>query len=95
MDIKHTNTDKNGIFEIFDNDKAIGELTYNKSFDNVIIADHTYVDDEYRSMGIAKKLFDSFIEFVKTNDFKVIALCPYVKRKFDEDDSLSECEYKK
>lgn len=66
----------------YDDDKFIGESTYSKS-DKLWIIDHTYVDDKYRGQGIAGKLVATIVDEARTNDKKIIPLCPFAKREFE------------
>lgn len=58
-----------------------GELTYQKSGD-VLVADHTYVPDELRGMGVAAKLVDALIADARAEGTKIKPLCSYVVTAF-------------
>jgi uncharacterized protein len=74
--------------------EPIAELTFNQSSGNNIVVDHTYVSDELRGQGVAGKLVEKVVAYARENEKKIIPLCPYVKRKLEENaeyhDVLSE-----
>ncbi len=86
MEIKHTNNQKNGIFEAFENGKRIGYLSYDWESDSVFAAMHTVVDPEYRGQGIAKSLLDAAVAFARENGYKIRPICPYVEKVFNNYD---------
>jgi len=55
------------------------ELTFSRASDMLIIADHTFVPDSMRGMGVGKALVDRLIADARGEGFKIIPLCPYVK----------------
>ncbi|NRA29262.1 MAG: N-acetyltransferase [Parvularculaceae bacterium] len=58
---------------------ATGELTWSRVNENLIIADHTGVDDALRGMGIAKALVEHLIADARENNYRIVPLCPYVR----------------
>ncbi|WP_100065791.1 GNAT family N-acetyltransferase [Miniphocaeibacter massiliensis] len=78
-----------------DGDKEIGELTFSSSLKDLIIMDHTFVDEAYRGQKIAQKMLEKGIEYVEENNIKIIPLCPFVKREFDKNPEYQKYEYKK
>jgi uncharacterized protein len=43
---------------------------------------HTGVLPKVEGKGLAKKLLDAMVDYVRKNNLKVIALCPYVYAQF-------------
>jgi len=72
----------NRIAVINENGKAIGEITFVEQPGDIWIADHTYVSDDYRGYGIAKKLVEHLVKRAKAEDKKIIPVCPFVKDEF-------------
>jgi len=58
------------------------ELTFSRTSDLLIIADHTFVPDSMRGMGVGKALVDRLIADARSEGFKIIPLCPYVKSQY-------------
>ena len=78
-EIKHTNNEKNGKFEIYSEGEIAGEMTYTWAGDDKFIIDHTEVDPAISGKGLAKKLVVAGVEFARAHSKKVIPLCPYAK----------------
>ena len=78
----------------YDGDKEVGEITFSRSLKNLIIMDHTFVDENYRGRSIAQNLLALGMECAKENDIKIIPLCPFVKRKFEKNPEYQKLEYK-
>ncbi len=73
----------------YDGDKEIGECTYSQS-DSMWIIDHTYVDENYRGQDIAAKLVDAVVDAAREEGVRIIPLCPYAKRRFEEDEKYAD-----
>ena len=74
MIIIKNDTDK---FEIFLDDKKAGEMLSNQKNENTINIYHTEVDEEFSGHGLGKKLVEAAVTFVRENDLKLAATCPY------------------
>ncbi|NLF20844.1 MAG: N-acetyltransferase [Clostridiaceae bacterium] len=61
-------------------DKAIAEITWVPSRENVIIVDHTYVSDELGGQGVGKKLVDRVARMAEEEELKIIATCPFAQK---------------
>ncbi|MFD2288077.1 GNAT family N-acetyltransferase [Pedobacter petrophilus] len=68
-------------FNLFDQDKKIGEMIVETIGDNLKVY-HTEVDDEQAGKGYAKKLLDAMADYARSNQLKVIPLCSYVALQF-------------
>jgi predicted GNAT family acetyltransferase len=78
MELNH----EKGRFYLVDNDKTIGELTYSTVEDGVISLDHTFVDEEYRGQGLAKRLLNAVVDFSDLKGLKIVPVCEYAKTAF-------------
>lgn len=82
---------ENHRFYIENDGKLIGEIKFTPINDsNVISIDHTFVEESHRNKGLAKLLLDEAINYAKSNNLKIIPICPYAKKKFAEDKSIRE-----
>ncbi|MEG0732352.1 MAG: GNAT family N-acetyltransferase [Vagococcus sp.] len=70
------------VFE--DSGQEIGEITWSNAGETMIIIDHTYVDDAHRGRGIAEKLVALGVDYARKNNKKVMPLCPFAKKEFDQ-----------
>ena len=55
------------------------ELTYSVTTPSLFIADHTGVPDSFRGTGAGLALVEALVAAARTEGFKVVALCPFVK----------------
>ena len=55
------------------------ELTYSITTSTLIIADHTGVPDSFRGTGAGLALVQALVDAARTDGFKVVPLCPFVK----------------
>ena len=69
--------------------KEIGEMTYsNANNGQLMIVDHTGVDDAYKEEGVGKKLFFRIVDMAREEKRKIMPLCPFVKRMFEKNKDL-------
>ena len=85
MKIIHKQSDTKGAFEAFNDEGKMGEMTYSKAGDSMIIIDHTFVDEKFRGQNIARQLLDTTVAFVRENRLKIKPLCPYAKRVMEKE----------
>ncbi|QLE01884.1 N-acetyltransferase [Galbibacter sp. BG1] len=83
-DIKQESSASKGRFYLEKEGKAVAEMTYSVAGSHKIIIDHTEVNDSLRGQGIGEKLLKTLIEYVRSEDIKVIPLCPFAKAKIQE-----------
>ena len=55
------------------------ELTFSITTPTLVIADHTGVPDSFRGTGAGLALVEALVAAARSDGFKVIALCPFVK----------------
>lgn len=83
MEILHTSTETDGKFYISGDDgEEIAVLAYRRT-GNELTLDRTETDPSLRGQGVAGKLLGEAVAYVRENDFKVMPVCSYVVRKFD------------
>ncbi|PVH25153.1 GNAT family N-acetyltransferase [Sphingobacterium corticibacter] len=87
MEFKHINKGKNGIVLALEDDVQYGEITYVSQGDNQIVIDHTGVESFARGKGIAKALVSELVTIARTENWKVVPLCPFAKAEFDKNAS--------
>lgn len=68
---------------LFDGEKKIGEILFPIFKNQIRVINRTYVDPDYRSGGLASKLVFEAYNYLKKNDIKVVATCPYVVKWFE------------
>lgn len=66
-----------------ENEEA-GEMTWSNAGADIMIIDHTFVDPAYRGQGLAEKLVAAGVEKARKEGKKIIPLCPFAKKEFEE-----------
>ncbi|HHW99999.1 MAG TPA: N-acetyltransferase [Acholeplasmataceae bacterium] len=69
-------------------EEYVAEVTYKLEGD-VMVVDHTFVNEELRDQNIARKLLDHLLEYAKTNSKKIKPVCPYVVKMFERNPDWS------
>ena len=84
MNIQRIEHGSKGAFIIKENNERLAEMTYSKAGDKLIIIDHTEVSDVLRGKGAGKQLVQAAVEYARTNQLKILPLCPFAKAVFDK-----------
>ncbi len=84
MEIQHEQTSTKGSFFIELENKRVGEMTYSIANPELIIIDHTEVGEELKGKGAGVQLVNAAVEYARTNNIKIIPLCPFVKSVFEK-----------
>lgn len=68
-----------------DKDEEIAVITYKPADDSdeIVEADHTFVDPSLRGQGIAEQLVERLVEEMEEEGKKIKPVCPYVVNLFD------------
>ncbi|MCD1147236.1 N-acetyltransferase [Peptoniphilus sp. KCTC 25270] len=59
-------------------------LDFRTQSEGIVNAYHTVVKPELQGGGVAGKLYEAFMEYVKENDLKVVPSCSYIDKKMNE-----------
>lgn len=77
-----------GRFELVDARGAVlGKMTFSRATEDLVIVDHTEVDDSLRGKGAGRILFDAMVRWARETHTRVTATCPFTKSMFDRDPS--------
>ena len=79
LTIKHTESERNGIFEAWLDDVHVGELTYQCPIPERMIIDHMRVFEGFEGQGIARQLVMASVNFVRQNNRTIIPVCSYAR----------------
>lgn len=82
MDIREDETSFYILSE--DGKSRIAEITFVYTGDNLVIIDHTMVDDSLRGQKVGNKLVAAVVEKMRREQRKIIPLCPFAKSVFDK-----------
>lgn len=73
-----------GYFYISVDGKQVGKMTFVFAGPDKIIIDHTEVNSEYNGKGFGKKMVAKAVDFAREKNIKIIPLCPFAKKVFDQ-----------
>ncbi|MBK0369032.1 GNAT family N-acetyltransferase [Flavobacterium agrisoli] len=90
MEIQQINDVKNGYFKAVESNQEAGKMTYTWAGEDKFIIDHTEVKESFNGQGVGKKLVIAAVEFAKSNNLKIIPLCPFAKGYFDKHPALQD-----
>ena len=89
------NEQKKGAFILEEEGQRIGEMVISITGD-IMIVDHTEVKPEWEGKGMARKLLNAMVDHARTNQLKVLPVCPYTLAVFRKDpQSYQDVWYKK
>ena len=81
MEIRHDCANQE--FVLFnDENQAIGKITYERGTHGELFVPHTEVRPAYEGCGYAGQLLDALVAYAKSENVKVVPICPYVVRAF-------------
>ena len=93
MNFQHQVDGHRGSFFLEKNSEVLAELVYVMAGQKKMIIEHTEVDESLRGQGVGVKLLEALVEFVRTEEIKVIPLCPFAnatfKKRLDLQDVLN------
>ncbi|MGE6554734.1 GNAT family N-acetyltransferase [Exiguobacterium artemiae] len=70
--------------EAYQDNQAVGEITYSDTRGGKWIIDHTYVDPNHRNQQIGEQLVKAIVEWAREENIKLLPLCPFAKREFEQ-----------
>jgi len=79
MLIQNKKVGTKGIFFIEQDGKKVAEMVYSMPSPEKMIVEHTEVDDVLKGKNIGKQLVHHMVEYARTQDIRVIPLCPFTK----------------
>lgn len=71
-------------------ENPLAEITYKPSGDDVISIDRTYVSNELRGQGMAKRLLEEAINYARSENKKIIPLCSFVKEQMENNKEYND-----
>lgn len=71
-------------FEVLNTaNEQVGKIVW-KLGDGVMVMNGTLVDPSLRGQNVGEKLLNEASNYARTNGYKMLAVCPYVVKKFEE-----------
>ena len=90
LDIKHTETERNGLFEAWIDGTQIGEMTYQRPTPEQMIIDHTRVFDGFEGRGIARQIVLAAVDFARIHSRKIVPVCSYARALLTRTDDYKD-----
>ena len=90
IEIARAEEEGRGAFFVERQGIRLAEMTYSRVSDNLVIVDHTEVNDKLRGLGVGRKLLDALVSWARESHTKIIATCPYAKAQFERDASIRD-----
>ena len=90
MQIQLERSGSKGTFFIEKDGKRLAEMTFTMAGDNLLIINHTEVNDALRGTGAGKKLVTEGVEYARKNNLKILPLCPFAKSVFDRTPAFAD-----
>lgn len=72
-----------------DNGTVNAEITWTQMAD-VMVVEHTFVNENMRNQGLAKKLVDRAVDYARENEYKIEPVCSYVATVFERYDEYED-----
>lgn len=66
-----------------DGGATLGEMTFSRAREDLIIIDHTEVDDSLRGKGGGGRLFHGMVDWARTTGTKIMSTCPFANSMFE------------
>ncbi len=88
LSVRFSEDPPRGRFELIDErGAALGRMTFSRAAPDLVIVDHTEVDDSLRGKGGGRTLFEAMVAWARSSGTRVTATCPFTKSMFDRDPS--------
>ncbi|HAQ07209.1 MAG TPA: N-acetyltransferase [Bacillus bacterium] len=68
----------------------VGEITYRRGGNDVLVIEHTGVDPDYRGQGLAEDLVEKVVEKARNEGFKIKPVCSFAKKEFEKKEEYRE-----
>ena len=65
----------------------LGEMTFSRARDDLIIIDHTEVDESLRGKHGGLRLFEGMVAWARETGTQIMSTCPFTNSMFERDPS--------
>lgn len=89
LNIEHIPAEGRGEFILLKDNQEVGELTY-IHHPPAIIINHTEIKEEHRGNKWGNLLIDKAVAFCRANQLKIIAFCPFVKYRLEQNPAYAD-----
>lgn len=85
MEFAQEDDNKKGRYYLKEDLSGNTEITYVYAGPDKIIISHTGVSEVYKGQSVGKQLVNVVADFARTNNIKIIPLCPFAKAIMSRD----------
>ena len=71
-------------------EKKAGAMTYSIAGEQLIIIDHTEVEQEYNGLNLGKQMLYKIVEMAREKNIKIIPLCPFAAAMFKKTGDIQD-----
>ena len=82
MEIQNKKVGNKGIFYVEKDKKMLAEMVYTMPSPDKMIIEHTEVSEELKGQGAGAQLVKEAVEYARSNNIKIIPLCPFANSVF-------------
>ena len=79
MEIQQRESDHKGSFFIEVDGRQVAVMTYLLKPDNILVIDHTKVDDSLKGKNIGSQLVTKAVDFARQKKFRIRPLCSFAR----------------
>ena len=73
-----------GRFKLLGSDgQQLGQMTFSRARDDLVIIDHTEIDDSLRGKGGGLRLFNGMVDWARNTGTKIMSTCPFANSMFE------------
>ncbi|SFD26967.1 hypothetical protein SAMN05518672_1011375 [Chitinophaga sp. CF118] len=90
MLIQQKETEGKGMFYVSIDGKVLAEMSYTMPAPDKMIIDHTDVDASLSGKGVGIQLLHALVDYARTENIKIIPLCPFAKAIFNKRPELRD-----
>jgi len=82
MQIQNKKIGNKGLFYAEVDGEKLAEMVYTMPSPDKMIIEHTDVDEKLKGKNVGKQLLHTAVEYARTHNIKIIALCPFAHAMF-------------
>ena len=91
MTVRREQKGHRGAFYIDGEGGRLAELTFSAAPDGqLVILEHTEVDESLRGQGIARKLVEAAVIWAREQHIKLVPVCPFAKAVFEREPAFRD-----
>lgn len=90
IEIQHEEADRRGAFFFERDGVRLAQMTYSRVGEDLVIIDHTEVNDALKGLGVGRKLLDAAVAWARATKTRFEVTCPYAKSQFAKDPSIRD-----